>query len=154
MLVKGIIAEDFINYKKPSMVIECPTCNFKCGKNLCQNSSLTDTPNYDLMNQNIVNFYLKNDITCAIIFAGLEPFDSFNQMCLLIQQLREYTNDDIVIYTGYEPSEISEKISWLKEYYKNIIVKFGRYIPNQTSHYDPVLGVQLASDNQYAEKIS
>lgn len=38
--------------------------------------------------------------------------------------------------------------------YKNIIVKFGRYIPNQKKHFDPVLGVELASDNQHAEKLS
>ena len=38
--------------------------------------------------------------------------------------------------------------------YKNIIIKYGRYIPNQTPHRDEVLGVNLASDNQYAERIS
>ena len=38
--------------------------------------------------------------------------------------------------------------------YSNIIIKFGRFIPNQKPHYDPVLGVELASDNQYGEKIS
>jgi hypothetical protein len=37
--------------------------------------------------------------------------------------------------------------------YKNIIIKYGRYIPNQTPHYDEVLGVYLASDNQYAVRI-
>jgi hypothetical protein len=36
----------------------------------------------------------------------------------------------------------------------NIIIKYGRYIPNQASHYDNVLGVYLASNNQFAEKIS
>ena len=37
--------------------------------------------------------------------------------------------------------------------YDNIIIKFGRYIPNQQSHFDIVLGVNLASDNQYAERL-
>ena len=32
MIIKGLIDEDFINYKKPSMVIEFPYCNFKCDK--------------------------------------------------------------------------------------------------------------------------
>ena len=36
----------------------------------------------------------------------------------------------------------------------NIIVKFGRYIPNQQSRKDEILGVVLASPNQYAERIS
>jgi len=34
----------------------------------------------------------------------------------------------------------------------NIIVKFGRYRPNQEKHYDKILGVFLASDNQYAKE--
>ena len=37
--------------------------------------------------------------------------------------------------------------------YKNIIMKFGRYIPNKKKHYDPVLGVYLASNNQFGEKL-
>ena len=32
MLVKGIIDEDFVNYKKPSMYIAMPNCSFKCDK--------------------------------------------------------------------------------------------------------------------------
>jgi hypothetical protein len=38
--------------------------------------------------------------------------------------------------------------------FSNIIIKFGRFIPNQEPHYDEVLGVKLASDNQYARRIS
>ena len=44
MIIKGIIDEDFVNYKKPAMVIEFPYCDFKCdkeyGKPICQNNSL------------------------------------------------------------------------------------------------------------------
>ena len=36
---------------------------------------------------------------------------------------------------------------------KNIIIKFGRFIPNRPSRYDEVLGVELASDNQFAKRI-
>jgi hypothetical protein len=32
-------------------------------------------------------------------------------------------------------------------------MKYGRYIPNNKGRFDKVLGVQLASDNQYAERI-
>ena len=38
--------------------------------------------------------------------------------------------------------------------YTNIIVKWGRFIKGQNLHYDRILGVNLASDNQYAEKIT
>ena len=36
----------------------------------------------------------------------------------------------------------------------NIIIKFGRFVPMQQPHFDPILGVNLASDNQYAKQIS
>ena len=84
---------------------------------------------------------------------GLEPFDSWSDLKEFVKKLREYNNDDIVIYTGYNKDEV---IKYIKELsvYPNIIVKFGRYIPNQEKHYDDVLGVYLASNNQYAERIS
>ena len=63
------------------------------------------------------------------------------------------TQDEIIIYTGYYPEEIEEKINKLKQF-ANIIVKFGRYIPDRPSRYDEVLGVTLISDNQFAKRIS
>ena len=66
---------------------------------------------------------------------------------------RCYTNDDIVIYTGYTEEEIKEQVGLLSKY-TNIIIKFGRFVPDQESHYDDVLGIKLASPNQYARKIS
>ena len=70
-----------------------------------------------------------------------------------IHAFREKTDDDIVVYTGYNKEEIPEHLMILKKY-KNIIMKYGRYIPNKEKHFDEVLGVYLASDNQYGEKIS
>ena len=71
----------------------------------------------------------------------------------MISYFRVSTQDDIVIYTGYKEEEIKNQLQYLRAY-RNIIVKFGRFIPNQQPHYDDVLGVMLASDNQYAERIS
>lgn len=88
-----------------------------------------------------------------MIFSGLEPFDSFEDMLNLIIGYRQTTNDDLIIYTGYTEKEIENKINILK-HYKNIIVKFGRFIPNQESHYDELLGINLASPNQYSRRIS
>jgi len=159
MIIKGLIDEDFINYKKPSMVIEFPYCNFKCdkecGQPVCQNSSLVKEPNIDIPCEDIIIRYINNPITEAIVFQGLEPFDSFGEMnnFLLWFQHQYYSQDDIVIYTGYNENEIPKEINALKEIFSNIIIKFGRYVPNQKSHFDPVLGVNLASDNQYAKKI-
>ncbi len=159
MIIKGLIDEDFVNYKKPAMVIEFPYCTFKCdkecGKPICQNSSLVNEPNIDISCENIILRYINNPITKAIVFQGLEPFDSFGEMnnFLFWFQHQFHNQDDIVIYTGYNEDEISQEINMLKEIFSNIIIKFGRYIPNQKSHYDKILGVKLASDNQYAKKI-
>jgi hypothetical protein len=157
MIIKGIITEDFVNYKKPCMVIEFPFCTFKCekecGSKVCQNGTLATAPNIEVERFELVDIYLNNKITKSIVMQGLEPFDSWHDLISLIFLFRCYHNDDIIIYTGYNKSEISDKIEILK-YFKNIIIKFGRYIPNQEPHYDEILGVNLASDNQYAEKIS
>ena len=61
--------------------------------------------------------------------------------------------DDFVIYTGYYPHELEEEIKKIKRF-DNIIIKYGRFIPNSLLRYDRVLGVNLSSENQYAEKVS
>ena len=159
MIVKEIRDEDFTSYKKPSMVIGFPSCSFKCCKeeNLpittCQNCELAKANNIEISVEQIVERYLSNRITNAIICAGLEPFDSYRDLKQLVSLLRINSNDDIVIYTVYTKEEIPNQLQYLR-CYRNIIVKFGRFIPNQPSHYDDVLGVNLASPNQYAEVIS
>lgn len=158
MKIKGLIDEDFVNYKKPAMIIEFPYCTFKCdkecGQPICQNSSLIKEPNIKIDYDNLITRYLKNPITEAIIFQGLEPFDSIADVTNLILLFRRKYNclDDIVIYTGYKEEEIKTFIKYCQQF-ENIIIKFGRYIPNQKPHFDEVLGVNLSSDNQYAKKL-
>lgn len=160
MYIKGIIDEDFINYKKPSMIIEFPYCSFKCdkecGMQVCQNSALALSPNIKIRADKLVERYIKNDITKAIVMQGLEPFDSWDDLWKLICEFRHYTLDDIVIYSGYTQDEIYSKkyITDNLRQFPNIVIKYGRYIPNRNYHYDEILGIKLASDNQYAEKIS
>ena len=157
--IKEIRDEDFTSYKKPSMVIGFPHCSWKCekmcGMRVCQNGALAAAPDRIIGVKTIVNRYVNNPITSAIIMAGLEPFDSEEDLMFIITYLRVATQDDIVIYTGYTKEEIQDR-----EIYKyllnakNIIINFGRFIPNQQPHYDSLLGIRLASDNQYAERIS
>lgn len=160
MFVKEIRDEDFTSYKKPSMVIGFPHCSWKCGKGLCQNSSLAQALNVEVDIDVLAKRYINNPITHAIVCAGLEPFDSPLALPELIKVFRKHTDDDVVIYTGYNKDELTDGFTSLKETYdkikqfKNIIIKFGRFIPNQQPHYDEILGVKLASDNQYAERIS
>lgn len=157
MTVKGLIDEDFVQYKKPSMFIGFPTCSWKCekecGQRVCQNSTLAKSPDIHIDIIDMIDRYIKNPITEAVVIGGLEPIDSFDQLESFIKEFRGHSNDDVVIYTGFYPYEIQNQIAILKQY-KNIIIKFGRYIPGQERHYDEVLGVYLASDNQYAEKVS
>lgn len=157
--IKELRDEDFTSYKKPSMVIGFARCSWKCekecGMRVCQNSMLAQAPDKTIGVKTIVNRYVNNPITSAIIMAGLEPFDSEEDLQILISYLRVATQDDIVIYTGFTEEEIQNRdiYKYLLNA-KNIIIKYGRYRPNEDPHYDAVLGVKLASFNQYAVRIS
>ena len=76
MMVKQIIDEDFVNYKKPSMFIAFPSCTWKCekecGKRVCQNSALATAPNIEVSVGEIANRYIDNSLTKAIVIGGLK----------------------------------------------------------------------------------
>ena len=87
------------------------------------------------------------------MIGGLEPIKQFDDIYNLIKLFRNNgCNDNFVIYTGYYPNEIQDQLELLKPL-KNIVFKFGRYIPNQEKHYDEILGISLVSNNQYGEVI-
>ena len=157
--INGIIDEDFVNYRVPSMTIMFPYCNFKCnkdaGKIVCQNYLLKKDEIKEVSIDDLCKRYINNKITSAIVCQGLEPFDSFEELYRFIEKLRLIYKcyDVVVIYTGYYKNEILWMIEELKKF-ENIIVKFGRYIPDEKPHNDPVLSVKLSSSNQYAEVIS
>lgn len=158
MQIKGILEADTVNYKKISMTIMMPYCDFKCDKEsgcrVCQNSMLAFAPLIAIDDEKIIDMYLKDPLSEAIVFQGLEPFDSWRDLIKFIDCFRQHSQDDIVIYTGYTKEELEQTyyLKYLKNYDK-IIIKYGRYIPNQKPVYDEVLGVWLASDNQYAEEL-
>ena len=157
MKIKGVVMEDFSNYKLPSMFIIFPNCNWKCdiecGKRVCQNGSLAKATIKDIDMDILIKKYINNPISKAVVCGGLEPCDSWSDLLLFIEKFREKSQDDIVIYTGYYKEEITDKINVLKRF-DNIVIKFGRYIPGHKKHYDEVLGIELASNNQYGERIS
>lgn len=167
MIVKGILFEDFVNYKKPVMYIAFPKCDFKCDKEngvqLCQNCSLARDPDIEVSNLSVIERYLSNPFTHGVVIGGLEPFDTPEQLLSFVKAFREQTSEPIVIYTGYTEYEIETGNFYNKDYDLNkniwetikdygVIIKFGRFRPNQEKHYDEVLGVYLASDNQYAKE--
>lgn len=161
MLIKNLIDEDFVNYKRPSMFIGCHSCTFKCdklaGKQVCQNGTLAKSPDINISIEKLVDRYLNNPYSEAIVFGGLEPFDDLENVVNFISKLREWSNDNVVIYTGYTEEEIHDmfprQFNQLVSL-KNVIVKYGRFIPDEESHFDNVLGVFLQSNNQYAVKLS
>ena len=159
MKIKFYKEDDFVNYKKCSLFIGTTQCTWKCCReagipcSVCQNHGWNTNPTLDIEDEWLIHRYLKNPLEEAVVIGGLEPMDTFDELYSFIQEFRCVSNDDIVIYTGYYPEEIQSNINKLKEF-SNIIIKFGRYVPNSESRYDEVLGVTLASKNQFAQKIS
>lgn len=168
MIIKALQTERYQDYKLPAMFIACSRCSFKCdhecGKRVCQNSTLAKAPDIAIDITEIADKYLSNPITKAIIFGGLEPFDQPLDVFGLGWLLRSAgCKDDIVIYTGYTEEEVKQipyyigsksfpYIDVMKELLTPFVIKYGRYVPDQQPHFDEVLGVNLASDNQYARR--
>ena len=159
MRLKNIIDTDIVNYKEINMTLEFAVCTLKCdelnGCHVCQNSPLLFQPDINIENEEIIRRYMGNKLTHAVVCAGLEPLDQFAELLDFIKAFRMVSLDTIVIYTGYTDAEarITGQRQLLAEY-PNIIVKWGRYIMNCEPHEDKLLGVMLASPNQYAERIS
>ncbi len=154
MRVKNIIWEDTVNYYKPSLFIGMASCSFKCGRENCQNKDLINTPDIEITEGGIIQKYLDNPLTEAIVMGGLEPLDQMadvSDFCSMLN-VRGIT-DDLVIYTGYTEEEAEEKIRYLRKLnckFRNLIVKYGRFLPDSDPVMDLILGIELVSDNQYA----
>ncbi len=163
MRVRKLLTERFQDYKVPSMYLASCFCDWKCCPDkpyVCQNNPIANLPVTDIPNDEILDTYLSDPITEAIIIAGLEPLLQANEVCSLIRRAVERDiRTTFVIYTGYTVCEARD-IGFFDElkatgYGKDVqvIIKYGRYVPEQQPHFDEVLGVDLASDNQYAEII-
>ena len=141
------------------MFLGFPKCSGKCNllnnKIVCQNQFLQQAEKYDVSIDELIEKYKNNHLVKALVCGGLEPFDSFDDLLELIIAFRKVTNDDIVIYTGFTENEIKNSL-WYSQLlqYPNIIIKYGRYLEGHKSHFDEILGVNLASNNQYARPIS
>jgi len=159
MIVKSIIDTDYVNYKDPSMFISTARCNWKCcvEANIpietCQNNLIASMLDIEISADEILRRYLSNPLSKAIVFGGLEPFLQFEDVFQVIKQFRECgVFDPIIIYTGYTEDEVENKVAQL-ELYNPIIIKYGRFIPNDEAHFDEALGVTLASRNQYSKPL-
>ena len=157
MKIRGYIDTVFQDYKKISSMICTPYCDWKCckecGEDICQNLPLVQQPVVNIDNNVLIKRYIENSLSSALIIAGLEPFDNFEDLLSFIKDFRQQSQDEIIIFTGFYEYEIAEQLERLKKYSK-IIVKFGRFIPNDEKIFDEILGIELASKNQYAKIIS
>ena len=158
--LKGLEREDFVNYKKPSMFLGTCFCDLKCCRekgydfSVCQNSSILSQSENPYMINKIHEKYRESDIVKSVVIGGLEPLLQIEEVLSLIDYFRSQgCEDDFVIYTGYTEEEVLDNPEWSKLLcYKNIVIKYGRFVLGDKPHYDDVLGVYLASDNQYAKR--
>lgn len=159
MKLKTIVDESFEYYRKPVMLLAFPYCTFKCCKEaglpttICQNEPWCRQATYDYSEEEVIERYLSNPLTSGLCGGGFEPLDSFGELVSFLEKLRQKTTDVFIVYTGYNFEEKEEETRQLSEF-ENIIVKYGRYKVGDKPHRDKILGVDLASDNQYAIKIS
>ena len=149
---------DLVNYKYPTFMIAMgTTCTFKCerecGMEVCQNHPLLKE---DIIHYSIPNAiwrYDRQSLSKSITLQGLEPLDNMVQLIWFLIEFRRDHNDTVIIWTGYTEEECESFIELLKELeIDNIIIKFGRFVPNKEPHFDEILGVELANEEQYAKE--
>lgn len=155
-----MIEENNLNhYYKNGLLIATVNCDWKCLKesnlslDVCQNSHTNKMKTKTIEVSKLVCMFEENLMSDCVIFAGLEPMLQIEEIVKFIEVFRVSNDSDVIIYTGYYKKEIEDTVNRLKKY-DNIIIKFGRFIPNVDSVYDNVLKIKLVSGNQYAEKIS
>jgi hypothetical protein len=82
---------------------------------VCQNGALANSPDIEIPIERLVERYLSNPLSSAIVFGGLEPFEDIDNVVRFIDMVRSAgNNDDVVIYTGYRNDEIEDKLSILR----------------------------------------
>ena len=89
-----ILDEDFNNYKKPAMFIGTISCGGKCCIEagiplcVCQNDTWRDKKPISSSDNEIIERYLSNKLTSAIVFGGLEPFEQWEELFEFVRCLR------------------------------------------------------------------
>lgn len=148
----------FNDYRKTGLLVAFPHCDFKCcheqglPTSVCQNCHLKEDQNIEISQGKIVHMY-DPKIHKALICGGMEPFDDLADLLILINVFRKCYQDDVVIYTGYNLDEITPGLLAVLRAYGNIVLKVGRYVAGDAPKYDEVLGVTLASSNQYGVRL-
>lgn len=146
--------EVFQDYKKSALLFSTCYCDWKCCHeagvdiDICQNQKVSQQREVTLPFESILK-KVNQSFTDAVIFGGLEPILQADEVVQCIEYLRKHgVKKDIVVYTGYYLEEIDpETLAYLA--LNDCILKCGRFIPDRKPKFDAVLGITLASDNQY-----
>lgn len=122
MKVLYVKDEDFINYKKTSMFIGLPNCSGKCWKEkglpctICQNNSLRDSSVIDISVDDLIIRYDSNPLSESVVFGGLEPFDSeedLNNFIHIFRYNHADTVSDIMFFETREKVIHNKNIDYL-----------------------------------------
>lgn len=145
------IKETYNDYRKVGLLLASPYCINNCEE--CQNKHLKECVPKTHNISDIIGEFKHNKFIKALIFGGLDCFDSFDETLKLIIEFRKYFDYDIVLYTGKRKEQLLQEITILKTI-QNIFIKFGEYNKSLPPKYDKIGGITLASSNQYFEQIS
>ena len=169
MKVLEIKPNDFANFHDPwghsSLFVGMGWCDWKCCKeagvdvSICQNYELQNSGfSKNIPARDLLSRYLGE--STSVVLGGLEPLNDMEGVLELASEFAELAEGwprDVraafVVYTGYTREECHGKIDAVARslgWRPTLIVKYGRFVPNGNGRFDPVLGVTLASDNQYA----
>ena len=94
MRIKGLVDEDFVNYKLPSMFISTCSCDWKCCTEAnipietCQNCALAQSETYEISVEELYQRYINNPISESIVIGGLEPAKQMNEVNDLVEYFR------------------------------------------------------------------
>ena len=157
--VLDVNACDCVNNKDITFNIAAGvSCSFKCcpeHPEICQNNPLCQQRVKHVFISKLVNQYVRQKLASSITIQGLEPLDNLIELLWFLWYLRKQTSDAVFVWTGYTEEEAEWFIKVIKDLnLDNIFIKFGRFVLNGEPRFDDVLGVVLASSNQYCKKIS
>lgn len=143
------VRETITDYRKSTLYLCGYICTLGCKD--CFHNELKKNHPTTLSIEKLFTDYISTTSCDAILFSGLNWLEQIEELFVLIHYIRSnHINKDIVIYTGYDKHEISDKIAMLSKF-DNIIIKYGRFDATLPPRYDDVLGITLASSNQWAE---
>lgn len=126
MRIYNILVSSKVNGKGKRLVIWTQGCSILCKG--CFNPETHDfSAGYDVTIEAIMEMVRKSDID-GVTISGGEPFDQKDALLNLVSALRDTTNLDIIVYSGYSLQELS-----LNELSRQILQKIDAVI---TGKYD------------------